>query len=189
VNHRTGLEEHDIFDDDDDEEEEEEDNDEEEDEEDVRHFGDDGFDDEYDEDEEEEDDLASWSDLGDIRPEESASHSRSGPSRSRPFPPVRDPPRHKARGKYPVVVDPPSGPPPSGRRGGRSRPSRPPRPRSVADKLDPDDFAYGRAGQLPFHPVPQWAGVGIGSYPGGHAQTAASGYVDPFVSKITDLPL
>ena len=179
MDHITGSEKH-IFDDDDDDDDEEEEEDEDDDDEDddddddddVRHFGDDGFDDEYDED--------SWSVVGeeDIRPEESASRSRGGPSRSRPFPPVRDPPRPKARGKFSTVVDPPQGPPPPGHRGGRSRPHRPPRPRSVADHMD-DEYPYGRPGQLPFHPAAQWAGVGLG-YPGGNTATK---YVNPFVSR------
>ena len=186
MDHTTGLEKHDRFEDDDDDEEEEDDDedeyDDDEDDDDLLHFGDDGFDDEYDEER--------WSPVGeDIRPEESASRSRGGPSRSRPFPPVRDPPRPKARGKFPTVVDPPPGPPPPGHRGGRSRTHRPPRPRSVADNLDPDDYLWGRAGQLPFHPAAQWAGVPTG-FPGGHAHTAApSKYVNPFCVKITDLPL
>ena len=179
MDHNTGFEKHDRFDDDDDDEEEDDDEDEyddEDDDDDVRHFGDDGFDDEYDED--------SWSPVGgeDIRPEESASRSRGGPSRSRPFPPVRDPPRPKARGKFPTVVEPPSGPPPGHHRGGRSRTHRPPRPRSVADNLDPEDYLYGRAGQLPFHPAAQWAGVPTG-YPGGHTHTAPSKYVNPFLCQ------
>jgi hypothetical protein len=180
VDNLTGLEKHRRFDDDDEDDDDEQEYEDDNEEDDTRHYGDEGFEDEYDEEEEEEDEDA-WSDLGaDIRPEESASHSRGGPSRSRPFPPVRDPPRPKARGKYPVVVEPPSGPPP--RRGGRSTSRRPPRPRSVADKMDPDEFAYGRASQLPYHPAAPWGGVNIG-YTGGQAHTAASGYVNPFVSR------
>lgn len=166
----TGSEDHDLFDEEDDGSDG-----------DVRHFGEEGFEDDYDEGEEEDEDN-SWSDLGrDIDPDESASRSRSGPSRQHSYPPVRDPPRQQARGKYPAVVDPPPGPPPPRRRGAGSRDRRPPRPRSVADNLDDDGYPYGRSGQLPYHPAPGWTGVGIG-YPGGHAHTVLSGYADPFAA-------
>lgn len=169
MDNRTGSEEHDLFD-------EEEGS-----EEDIRHYGEPGFEDEYDE-EEEEDEDNSWSDLGDINPDESASRSRGGPSRQHTFPPVRDPPRQQARGKYPAVVDPPPGPPPVGRRGARSRDRRPPpRPRSVADNMDDEGYPYGRTGQLPYHPAPGWGGVGLG-FQGGQAHTVLSGYGDSFAA-------
>jgi len=170
VDNRTGFEKH-AFDDDDEEDHHEQDDGEDDEEHDILHYGDDGFEDEYPE-EEEEDGDSSWTDVGDIHPEESASYSRAGPSRSRRYPPVSDPPRPKARGKYPTVVDPSSGQPP--RRGGRSTSRRPPRPRSVADQMDSDEFLYGR-------PYPPWGG----SYTG----YAPSKYVKSFCIKITGLLL
>src|SRR5215469_6673055 len=49
--------------------------------------------------------------------------------------------------------------------------------------LDGDDNPYGsHSGQHSYHPVPGWAGGGVG-YPGGQAHTVVSGYVNPFVSR------